>query len=167
MMNKKNNVVNKVKMLYGENISFSFPVPATENDMKVEKYFVYRMSFEKNKTRPFAKVITAFADGTILEIVNSHFNDFVDTSDYPFEKKISYELSDNSLTARQMKELIERANSLYNTVREIFFQKELSENDKAIVIEYKAIIDRITPPSLIPFYNALNPLYVSWLNSVI
>ncbi len=166
MMNKNNSLVNKVKMLYGENISFSFPVPATENGMKVEKYFVYRMSFEKNKTRPFAIVITAVADGTILEIVNSHFCDFVDTSEYPFEKKISYELSDDSLTARQMKDLIERANCLYYTVRELFFQKELSENNKAIVVEYKSIVDRITPPSLIPFYNALNPSYVSWLNSV-
>lgn len=166
MMNKKNNVVNKVKMLYGENISFSFPVPATENGMKVEKYFVYRMSFEKNKTRPFAKVVTAFSDGTILEIVNSHFIDFVDTSEYPFDRKLSYELSDDSITARQMKDLIEKANSLYGTVRELFFQKELSENDKAIVAEYKSIIDKITPPSLTPFYNALNPSYVSWLDSM-
>lgn len=164
-MYNKTNMINKIKMLYGDNISFSFPVPVEENSIKVEKYFVYRMSFGKEKTRPFIVVVVAMSDGTILEIENCHYRDFVTVSEYPFDKKISYELSDKDLSAKQMKELIEQANELYCTVRDLFFQDELSENNKAIISEYRNIVDRITPPALVPFYNALNPAFFCWLNA--
>lgn len=160
----KTNIISKMKMLLGENIAVSFPIPCVENGIRAEKCFVYRMSFDKTKTRPFAMVVTAMSDGTILEFSNCHFKDFMDTAAHPFSEKISYELPCSSIGAKELKSLNDELYSLYNVVRTVAFQSELSELETSAVDDYKALFDKVVPISLLPYYHALGNEFFEWIN---
>lgn len=165
MNNRRNDVHLIARNLLGDNIALSFPVPAVENGVKVEKRFVYRMSFNSSKTRPFAVIVTSITDGNVLAFINSHYMDFVNTADYPFDKKISYDTSDSSIGAKQLKALLEELDSLYKEFRDAVFGDALTDLQKEAVAKYKEIFDKVTPAALVPYYHALNNQYFEWLGT--
>ena len=161
-MRKKIHLI--IKELFGENVALSFPVPCVENGLKTERYFIYRMSFDVMKTRPFAVISILMSDGTILAYRDCRIQDYMDTQSYPFSEKIYYTIPDDSISAVGLKRAMAEFDELYQQIREFAFRETLSDAEKEAIGKYQAMFDQLVPAALIPYYHGLNEAFFHWIN---
>ena len=160
------NVSRIMKNLYGDTAMVSFPVPSKDEDMMTEKVFLYAATFTSGKTRPFATAVFSMEKGTLLELVDCSYKDFVDTKMYPFSEKLRCAYSDSTLTAKTIKESIDRIYSIYDSIRMISFKNNVSNAERNLIKEYYEIFNKVVPSDLLPFYQALNKSFFEWVEKV-
>lgn len=154
----------KVTQICGGNFGISFPFVDLVDGIRVEKVFIYPVSNEKMRTRPFAAVTFSMEDGMILKYENAYLYDFADTEKYPFDKKISYEIPDGSKkTVKEHQLELSIIFKLYEAIRNFAFNEELSAEQAEILTKYYVIFEKTVPSSNIPFYEALSEKFMKWV----
>ena len=154
----------KAAALFGDNVVLSYPVPVREKELLTERYLLMRMSFSTERTRPFALLTVDAKSGRILALEDAWYRDFICTDDYPFDKKISYAFPKET-TPAVIKKLSREFPALYQTVRELAFRQELSEEEKKTVQAYRNVMMTLIPEGVLPFYKAVGAEFFAWLDA--
>lgn len=154
----------KLAYCFDDSVCLSYAVPGEENALRVDRVFLYRNTLDADRTRPFAMLSTAADDGRIISFLDSHYQDFVDTGAYPFQKKLNYRLPEaESVKDFQMEQRMIR--KMYEGVRSIAFQPEVSAEQKELLSKYSFLFEHAVPKDLLPFYHGLNPRFYEWLRA--
>ncbi len=147
------------------NFAVSYFVPVVVNGNIVDAAFLYTSAAEKEKTRPFGKVILDHKTGALLEYTNSYLNDFADSEKYPMTTKIDYSLP-AEVTVADQAIAIKMINTYYDDICQVVFKDDISDEIKDKIRKYKELFYKSVPASLLPFYEALSCEYFQWLNNI-
>lgn len=151
-------------LLCGPNTQISFPVIDKVNQIIVEKVFVYPFSFNEMRTRPFGCITFSMTDGLLLKYENSYLFDFINTEEYPFDKKISYKIpGGNEKSISEYQSQVSNIFDLYESIRRFAFKDELTTDQKETLSKYYLLFNNTVPPTHMPFYQALSQKYMNWV----
>lgn len=137
-------------------------IPCMENGRIVERSLV-RNSNPNSKTRPFAWIGIDYKTGIFLYYKHCMWEDFMDAKLYPADTRISNRFV-CVRTATEQVEMEKKLWKLYKSVREIVFQDEVTEEQKACIREYKQQWELTVLVDLKPYYEALSPEFFRWIN---
>lgn len=162
----RNEKIFALKQIINTNFAASYFIPVSLNGNKADALFLYSSAvISARKTRPFAKALFDHSSGALLEYTNSYITDFMDPEKHPMTEQISYELP-GQFSAAEQGAMIRKVNDLYDVVFSLAFSTELSQQDKAKLLDYKDCFYKSTPQALLPFYYALSPEFFEWLNNI-
>ena len=145
------------------NFAASFPVPAMINGHQTDRYFMYPNSVGKLRSRPLVWMELDGSSGAVLRMNNCYVADFVNSEVYSFDKLIDYTLPDTTVPAQLSR--IRRLHALYNDVKIVAFQKQLTNEQKNAVMEYVRLLEDAVPSELMPFYYELGSSFFAWINA--
>ena len=121
------------------------------------------------RTRPYAVLKADTEENTVLCYQNCYFADVFDTAQYPFDKLVSYELPAESsgLSVVEYSAQYEKLFELYDDILRFAFADSVSDEQKALLKEFKEMFVRLTPAGLLPFYKVLGSDFDRWIESVV
>ena len=154
-------VKKKVAFLFGDHISLSHPVPDIINGIRAEKFFLYPVASNVQRTRPFGLLTVSAESGTVLSYQNCHLSDFVDTEQHPFEVKISYELP-KKIGIKEFKLEQSLLEKMYEVVREIAFTDSFTLQQQQVLRKYWVVFEKAVPVALMPYYQAMGRNFFEW-----
>lgn len=150
--NKLRDVLNRI---FGEAWSLSCPMPGVLNGIPVDKHFLYSFSSQAKQSRPFALVISAMDTGTILILKHCAAEDFVDTTEHPFNMPINGELP-QKIGVKEYKNEMHQLREAYEDLRRIVFESKLPVGKgEAAFDRYLDMVDKLTPTAYGPYYAAM------------
>lgn len=147
-------VKSKTSALLGETASLSYPMADIENGICIDKFFVYSVSCNKMRQRPYALIKAAAQDGSIIFYSHCKLKDFVDTQNYPFADAISYDVPIKSIDEFQRSQA--ELYALYEDVRKAVFEGQANGGKSEFIKQYLEKLERSVPKALLPYYHALS-----------
>lgn len=154
-------VKKKVAFLFGDHISLSYPIPDVINGIRVEKFFLYTVAANLQRTRPFGLLTVSAETGTMLSYQDCHLSDFMDTEQYPLEKKISYELP-KKIGIKEFKLEQSLLEKMYEVVREIAFTDSFTQQQQQVLRKFWVVFEKAVPVALMPYYQAMGRNFFEW-----
>jgi len=156
--------LNYGKMLYDMTGGIiGYIVPAAENGKLIERAFL-KHSNAKTLSRPFAWVGFDKESGMLLYYKHCMSEDFMDTEKYPPTVRLKGEFSSQRTPAQQA-EYESRLWEAYKKIRGFVLRENLTDEQKALVAEYRRIWELAVMTDLIPYYKALSKEFFEWLEN--
>lgn len=153
------NMIEFLQKAIGSKFAVSFFLPMEKKGHILDSAFLYSSATNNTKrTRPFAMIIVDPKSGSLLEYKNSYIDDYMDGEKYPMNMQIDYSVP-CAKTAKEQIAYMKKVNELYGIVRELFFKKELTEEERVKFAEYKENFIKAVPTALLPFYEGLTPAF--------
>ena len=150
-----------VGSLFGEQMSLSYPMPDIVSGVRVERCFLYYVNASLQRSRPVGMLMLEMSNGRLLSYQDARIADFMDTKSHPFEQPISYALPEK-MGVKQFKAEQAEINELYEAVRVFAFADELTKEQREQLNRYLALLQRLTPAALMPYYQELGKSFLAW-----
>lgn len=162
----KDDIFAAIKTATRSNFAMSFYMPVIKAGHRLDAAFLYEMGdFATMRTRPYASVLIESETGTLLEYRNAYISDFADSQNCPMSMKIDFSVP-YAKTAAEQGALVARVEELYETVRELAWKEELTEDEIKAVREYWDCFQKAVPKDLLVFYKALAADFWKWIEKV-
>ena len=143
----------------GSNFFVSFFLPIEKKGHILDTAFLYSSeTYSTKRTRPFARIIVDLESNLLLEYKNAYIDDYMDSEKYPLDMQVDYSVP-CAKSAKEQLMYVNKVKELYRVVRELFFKKELTEDEKAVFNEYRENFMKAVPKDLLPFYEGLTPAF--------
>lgn len=146
----------------GSNYSFTPAIVELNQNRKCEVYFAYNISPKKKILRPYFKLVTDYKTGIILEFKNAYYSEFADSKKYPLTSEFDAKVP-LATSAKEQIELIKNLQTLYEKVRVIAFEKNLSAENKTVLSEYANALSQTIPEDLLNFCKNTEPQFFEWI----
>lgn len=154
-------VKKKTAFLFGDNISLSYPMPDIINGIRVEKFFLFPVSANPRRSRPFGLLTVSAETGGVLTYQDCRLEDFVDSGQHPADEKISYALP-KKIRVKEFKLEQSLLEKMYEMVRVIAFAESLTEQQQQVLHKYWVVFEKAVPVDLMPYYQAMGQKFFEW-----
>lgn len=152
----------RLKAMFGDSVTLSYPLPAIVNGRKADRVFLYRHAgAQLDAPRPFG-LLTLDADtGEVLCFEDARVHDFLEDAGTAPDAVISYRLPEPvSVRDYQMEQTMLR--KLYEGVRLAAFSETLTEEAHEVVDKYCFLLEHAVPTALRPYYAAMGRGFDEW-----
>ena len=146
------------------NYSLTPAIVKMAHGRKVEVYFAYNISRQKEILRPYLKLVTDFDKGLILEFKNAYYSEFADAKKYPLNAEFDAKVP-VAKSAKEQMALLNELQELYVKVRGISFTETLSDEDKQTLADYDASLSKTVPVELLAFCKDTEPEFFNWVRT--
>lgn len=150
----------KVSLLFGDEVSLSWPMPDIWAAQRVERFFLYPAQGPLRRMRPFGSAVFSSDSGLLLAYQDLRLRDFMGEG-HPFSEPISYALpagTDTGLLSTRRSLL----SKLYEEVRGFAFAARLDDGQKDTLRRYWALLLAVTPEALRPYYQKMGKNFYRW-----
>ena len=153
----------KLSWTMDDGVSLSFPLPDWQNGRKTDRMFLYRRSTRSLEgPRPFALLTLDFETGAPLAYADARIEDFMGDAHGPWNAKISYALP-AGISVRDVQEEQAMLRKLYEGVRCLAFQDQLTEPERELLEKFVFLMDHAGPEGLRPYYEAMGKNFYEWV----
>ena len=93
---------------------------------------------------------------------NAYYSEFADSKKYPLTSEFDAKVP-LATSAKEQIELIKNLQTLYEKVRVIAFEKNLSAENKTVLSEYANALSQTIPADLLNFCKNTEPQFFEWI----